>query len=66
RSPHKQGLFLPGTQIPIFGPDHVAQTKPDYLLILPWNIKDEVMEQMAHIRDWGGKFLVAVPEMQVL
>ena len=66
RSPHKQGLFLPGTQIPIFGPDHIAVTKPDYLLILPWNIKDEVMEQMASIRSWGGKFLVAVPEMQVL
>ncbi len=66
RSPHKQGLFLPGTQIPIFDPDHVSRTKPDYLLILPWNIKDEVMEQMAHIREWGGQFLVAVPEMQVL
>ncbi len=66
RSPHKQGLFLPGTQIPIFDPDHVIRTKPDYLLILPWNIKDEVMEQMAHIREWGGQFLVAVPEMQVL
>ncbi|MCP5005007.1 MAG: class I SAM-dependent methyltransferase [Planctomycetes bacterium] len=65
RSPHKQGLFLPGTRIPIFGPDKITETKPDYLVILPWNIKDEIMEQMAHIRDWGGKFVVLIPEVKI-
>jgi SAM-dependent methyltransferase len=66
RSPHKQGKFLPGSHIPIFGPEKVAETKPDYLLILPWNIRDEVMEQMGHIRQWGGKFAVAIPRVTVL
>ncbi len=66
RSPHKQGLFLPGTHIPIYSPDKIKETKPDYLLILPWNIKDEIMEQMTHIRDWGGKFVVFIPEVKVL
>jgi len=66
RSPHKQGLFLPGTHIPIYHPDRVKETRPDYLLILPWNLKDEIMEQMAYIRDWGGQFLVLIPEVRVL
>ncbi|MCF6147979.1 MAG: class I SAM-dependent methyltransferase [Candidatus Kuenenia sp.] len=65
-SPHKQGLFLPGTHIPICSPDRIKETKPDYLVILPWNIKDEIMKQMAHIRDWGGKFVVLIPEVKVL
>ncbi|WP_254012992.1 class I SAM-dependent methyltransferase [Limnofasciculus baicalensis] len=65
RSPHKQGLFLPGSHIPILSPDKIFETKPDYLLILPWNLKDEVMEQMAKIREWGGKFVVPIPEAQV-
>jgi SAM-dependent methyltransferase len=64
RSPHKQDLFLPGTHIPICHPDKVQETKPDYLLILPWNIKDEIMNQMAHIRDWGGQFVVLIPEVE--
>ncbi|NOY70986.1 MAG: class I SAM-dependent methyltransferase [Gammaproteobacteria bacterium] len=63
-SPHKAGLYLPGTHIPIFLPDKIAETKPDYVLILAWNLKDEIMEQMAHIRDWGGKFVVFIPEVQ--
>ena len=50
RSPHKQGLFLPGTRIPVHAPDHIRQTRPDYILILPWNIKDEIIEQMSHVR----------------
>lgn len=62
RSPHKQGLYLPGTRIPIYAPEKIRETKPDYVLILPWNIKDEIMEQMAFIREWGGKFVVPVPE----
>ncbi|MBI5099500.1 MAG: class I SAM-dependent methyltransferase [Nitrospirae bacterium] len=66
RSPHKQGLFLPGVHIPIYGPDKINETRPDYLVILPWNLKDEIMEQMSHIRDWGGKFVVLIPEVQVI
>lgn len=65
RSPHKQGHFLPGTHIPIYHPDRIKETRPDYLLILPWNIKDEIMEQTAYIRDWGGKFVVPIPEVRV-
>jgi len=63
RSPHKQGHFLPGTHIPIYHPDKVKETMPDYLLILPWNLKDEIMEQMAYIRQWGGQFVVLTPEV---
>jgi len=65
RSPHKQGHFLPGVHIPIYEPDRVRCTRPDYLLILPWNIRDEVMQQMSYIREWGGKFVVPIPEVQV-
>ena len=65
RNPYKQGKFLPGTHIPIFAPDRIQETKPDYLLILPWNLKTEIMEQMAFIREWGGKFLVPIPEAKV-
>jgi 2-polyprenyl-3-methyl-5-hydroxy-6-metoxy-1,4-benzoquinol methylase len=64
-NPHKQGLLLPGTHIPIFHPDKVRETQPDYLLILPWNLKDEIIEQMSFIRDWGGQFITPVPEVQV-
>jgi SAM-dependent methyltransferase len=66
RSPYKQGLFLPGTHIPIYHPDKIIETKPDYLLILPWNIKDEIIEQMSHIREWGGKFVVPIPKVEVI
>jgi SAM-dependent methyltransferase len=66
RSPHKQGAYLPGVRLPIHGPEHVAETKPDYLLILPWNITAEITEQMAHIRDWGGRFVVPIPQVRVL
>ncbi|THJ18036.1 MAG: class I SAM-dependent methyltransferase [Nitrospira sp. CG24B] len=65
RSPHKQGHFLPGVHIPIYGPERVRDTRPDYLLILPWNIREEVMQQMSFIREWGGKFVVPIPEVQV-
>ena len=66
RSPHKQGNFLPGTRIPIHAPDRVRETKPDYLFLLPWNLKDEIMAQMGEIRNWGGKFVVPIPTVQVL
>jgi hypothetical protein len=65
RSPHKQGKFLPGTHVPIFHPDRIGETKPDYVLILPWNLRDEIVEQMAHIRSWGGQFVVPIPEVKV-
>ncbi len=65
RSPHKQGNFLPGTRIPIYSPDKIRETKPDYLLLLPWNLKDEIMKQMADIRSWGGQFVVPLPEVKV-
>jgi len=66
RSPHKQGLFLPGTHIPIHEPERIFRTRPDYVLILPWNIKDEIIEQMSAVRSWGGKFVVPVPEVTVM
>jgi SAM-dependent methyltransferase len=66
RSPHKQGRYLPGTHLPIAPPERIGETRPDYLLILPWNIRDEVMEQNAFIRKWGGKFVVPIPSVSVL
>ncbi|MBC7921749.1 MAG: class I SAM-dependent methyltransferase [Ferruginibacter sp.] len=65
RSPHKQGNFLPGTRIPIYAPEKIAETKPDYVLILPWNLRTEISQQMAHIRTWGGKFVVPIPETKI-
>jgi SAM-dependent methyltransferase len=65
RSPHKQGRFLPGTHIPIFHPDRIRETKPDYVVILPWNLKDEIMEQLQFIREWGGRFVVPIPKVVV-
>jgi len=64
-NPRKQGHFLPGTHIPIFHPGKINDTKPDYLLILPWNIKTEIMEQMKFINNWGGKFVVPIPNLMV-
>lgn len=66
RSPHKQGQYLPGTHIPVFAPDKITETKPDYVVILPWNLKDEIINQMAHIRQWGGKFVVFIPQVKVI
>jgi hypothetical protein len=65
RSPHKQGKFLPGTHIPIYHPDRLSETRPDYILILPWNLKDEIMQQMSYIREWGGQFVVPIPRVTV-
>jgi SAM-dependent methyltransferase len=65
RSPHKQGLLLPGTHIPIYAPERIAETRPDYVFILPWNLKEEIMEQMSHIRSWGGKFIVPIPRIEI-
>jgi len=66
RNPHKQGHYLPGSHIPIHSPDKIKETKPDYLLILPWNLKEEIMEQMSHVRDWGCKFLLLIPNVEVI
>ena len=65
-SPHKQDHFMPGVQIPIFHPDKIKETRPDYVLILAWNLKDEIMRQMAHIGEWGGEFVVPIPEVTVI
>ena len=66
RSPHKQGRFLPGVRLPIYPPEKIRETKPDYVLILPWNIKDEVMSQMSFVRQWGGRFVVPIPRTMVM
>lgn len=65
RNPYKQGKFTPGTHIPIHGPAKIMESRPDYVLILPWNFKEEIMEQMAGIRAWGGQFVVPIPEVKV-
>lgn len=65
RNPYKQGKFLPGTRIPIHHPDKIRETRPDYVLILPWNFKDEIMNQVSYIKEWGGKFVVPIPEVKV-
>ena len=65
RNPHKQELFLPGTHLPIKSPEEVKKTKPDFLVILPWNLKKEIMEQMSFIREWEGKFVVPIPEVKI-
>ncbi|WP_421656864.1 methyltransferase domain-containing protein [Leptothermofonsia sp. ETS-13] len=65
RNPYKHGKFLPGTHIPIYPPSKIQETKPDYVLILPWNFKDEIMEQMSSIREWGGQFVVPIPEVKI-
>jgi SAM-dependent methyltransferase len=65
RNPHKHGRFLPGTHVPIYPPERIQETRPDFLLILPWNLKDEIMDQNAFIREWGGKFVVPIPEVKV-
>ncbi|WP_073059130.1 class I SAM-dependent methyltransferase [Fodinibius roseus] len=61
RNPNKQGYYLPGSLIPIFHPDKIRETKPDFVFILPWNLKDEIMQQIKYVRDWGGKFIVPIP-----
>lgn len=66
RNPNKQNHYLPGSHIPIFAPDRIRETKPNYVLILPWNIKDEIIEQMFFIREWGGKFVIPIPKINVL
>ena len=65
KNPHKQNLFLPGTHIPIYSPEKIKETKPDYVLILPWNLKDEIMNEIEYIREWGGKFVIPIPKVKI-
>ena len=64
RSPHKQGRLLPGSRIPIHSPDKILETRPEYVLILPWNLREEIVEQMAAVREWHGRFVVAIPAVE--
>ncbi len=66
KNTHKQGKYLPGTHIPIFAPEKIRQEKPDYVLILPWNIRDEVMSQMSYIKSWKAKFVIPLPHIEVI
>jgi hypothetical protein len=66
RSPVKQGKFLPGTHIPIYAPERLAETKPDYILVLPWNLRDEISQQLSYVGSWGGKLVVPIPELEII
>lgn len=66
RNPHKQGLFTPGTHIPIYGPERITETRPDFVVVLPWNLLDEIVHQLAYITEWGGRLIVPVPQARVV
>jgi SAM-dependent methyltransferase len=66
RSPHKQGWYLPGTHIPIHAPERIAEDRPDYVLILPWNLRTELVEQLAYVREWGGRLVFPIPSLEVV
>ncbi|HXT89548.1 MAG TPA: class I SAM-dependent methyltransferase [Trebonia sp.] len=66
RSPFKQGKFLPGTHISIYSPERLAQTKPDYILVLPWNLRDEISQQLSYVGSWGGKLVFPIPELEIV
>jgi hypothetical protein len=66
RSPHKQGKWLPGTHVPIVGPERIPQTRPEYVLVLAWNLKNEIIEDLSFIREWGGRFAVPIPRLEVI
>ena len=66
RSPYKQGKFLPGTHIPIYPPEQIAETRPDYVLVLPWNLKDEIISQLSYIGEWNGKFVIPIPDIEII
>ena len=65
KNPHKQGLYLPGTHLPVYAPEKIEETRPDYVLILPWNLRNEIVQQTTHISAWGGQFAIPIPELQV-
>ena len=66
RSPHKQGTLLPGSRIPVVAPDKIMETKPDCILILPWNLEGEIKEQLKDVRSWGAKFIVPIPDVHIV
>jgi hypothetical protein len=66
RSPVKQGKFLPGTHIPIYAPGRLAETKPDYILVLPWNLREEISDQLSYARSWGGRLVFPIPALEVV
>jgi hypothetical protein len=65
RNPYKHGKFLPGTHIPIYPPERIQETRPDYVMILPWNLKEEIMTQLSFIREWGGQFIIPIPQLEI-
>jgi hypothetical protein len=65
RSPYKQGMFLPGTHIPIHPVERIAQERPDYVVVMPWNLRAEITDQLSYIRNWGGQFVFALPQLEV-
>jgi len=66
RNPHKHGMFLPGTHLPIHHPDRIAQDRPDYVLVLPWNLRRELAAQLAYVRDWGGRLVFPIPNLEII
>jgi hypothetical protein len=66
RSPVKQGKFLPGTHIPIYAPERLAETRPDYILVLPWNLREEISQQLSYVGSWGGKLVFPIPEFEIV
>jgi len=66
KSPHKQNHYLPGVHVPVCDPERIRETKPDYVIILVWNIKEEIIEQYPDIGSWGGKFVVLIPDVEVI
>ena len=65
-SPYKQGLFLPGSHLPIKSPEEIKKSKPDFIIIFPWNLQDEIMKQIDFIREWGGKFVIPIPNLKII
>jgi hypothetical protein len=65
RNPGKQGMFLPGTHIPILAPERLAEVKPDYVLLLPWNLREELTEQLHYVREWGARLVVPIPALEI-
>jgi hypothetical protein len=66
RSPFKQGKFLPGTHIPIFPPERLAETRPDYIVVLPWNLREEISRQLEYVRSWGGRLVFPIPQLDIV
>jgi hypothetical protein len=65
-NPHKQNKFLPASHIPVVDENYLKAHRPDYVIIFPWNLKEEITEQLSYIRDWGGKFVVPIPSLEII